>query len=50
MLFVVMLCSGCVGCCDCCLICDACSWRCSFIGSMCVDIVCLCLLCTQLLF
>ena len=34
---VVMLCSGCVGCCDFCLICDACSWRCSFMGSVCVS-------------
>ena len=29
--------SGCVGCCDFCLICDACSGRCSFMGSVCVS-------------
>ena len=33
----LLCCSGCVGCCDFCLICDACSWRCSFMGSMCVS-------------
>ena len=32
----VMKRSGRVGCCDFCLICDACSWRCSFMGSKCV--------------
>ena len=26
-----------MGCCDFCLICDACSWWCSFVGSMCVS-------------
>ena len=30
-------CSGCVGCCDVCLICDACSWKCSFMGSVCIS-------------
>ena len=34
---VVRQCSGCVGCCDFCLMCDACSWRCSFMGSVCVS-------------
>ena len=33
----VVQCSGCVGWCGCCLICDACSWRCSFLGSGCVS-------------
>ena len=34
-----LLCSGCgcVGFCDFCLICDACGWRCSFMGSICVS-------------
>ena len=35
--YVVMKCSGWVGCCDICLICDASSWRCSFMGSLCVS-------------
>ena len=26
--------NGCVVCCDFCLVCDACSWRCSFMGSI----------------
>ena len=26
-----------MGCCDFCLICDACSWRCSLIGRVCVS-------------
>ena len=30
-----------MGCCDFCLICDACSWICSFLGSVCVS-SCLC--------
>ena len=34
---VVMWCSECVGCCDFCLICDACSWRCSLMGRVCVS-------------
>ena len=34
---VVMQCSGCVGCCDFYLIFDAYSWRCSFMGSVCVS-------------
>ena len=32
-----LLCSVCVGCCDFCLNCDACSWRCSFMGRVCVS-------------
>ena len=52
----LFLTSGCcLLCCDFCLICDACNCRCSFMGSVCVsirrvDVVCLCLLYTQLLF
>ena len=44
--------TGCVGCCDFCLICDACSWKCSFMGRVCVfrRVDGLCLLYTQLLF
>ena len=34
---VVILCSGCVGCYNFCLICDVCSWRCSFMCSVCVS-------------
>ena len=34
---VVMQCNGCVVCCDFCLIYDACIWRCSFMGSVCVS-------------
>ena len=36
-LCLVSLCSGDAGCCDFCLICDACSLRCSCIGSICVS-------------
>ena len=34
---LLFLCSGCVGYCEVCIICDAFSWRCSFMGSMCVS-------------
>ena len=48
-----LLCGDVVGCYDFCLIPDVCSWRYSFKGGACVFrvyVVCLCLLCTQLLF
>ena len=32
-----VVCCYLVGCCDFCLICDACSWKCSFMGSVCVS-------------
>ena len=36
-LFVSYVWVWCVVCCDFCRICDACSWMCSFMGSMCVS-------------